>query len=194
MKKFTIIAGKSASGKDTILKQILKISKCKPIISTTSRPKRDNEKEGVDYYYITKDEFIDLIEDDAFIEYRKYNTLVNGQADTWYYGIKKNNKYNDRDKYIVVLDFEGARSFINHYGSDNCKLCYIFCSDDERKQRAMKRPNFDETEWNRRCEDDNIKLSLKKFVEDFVDTETEIFDNIKPNDYIDIAKDILSRG
>ena len=30
------------------------------------------------------------IEDDAFIEYRKYNTLVNGQADTWYYGIRKN--------------------------------------------------------------------------------------------------------
>ena len=194
MKKFTILVGKSASGKDTILKQIIKISKLKPIVSTTSRPKRDNEQEGVDYYYISTDEFVNLIEDNAFIEFRKYNTLVNGVKDTWYYGIRKNNKYNERDKYVVILDFDGARSFINQYSADNCRLCYIFCNDDERKRRAMKRPNFDEIEWNRRCEDDNERLSLKKFVEDFRDTETEIFDNIKPNDYIDIAKDIVSRG
>jgi guanylate kinase len=194
MKKFTIIAGKSASGKDTILQQILKISTCKPIVSTTSRPKRDNEQEGKDYYYISKDEFIDLIEENAFIEYRKYNTLVNGEKDTWYYGIRKNNKYLDNVHYIVVLDFEGARSFINHYGADNCKLCYIYCDDDKRKQRAMKRPNFDETEWNRRSEDDAKKLSLKTFIEDFRDVETEIFDNINENNYIQIAKDIVSRS
>jgi guanylate kinase len=194
MKKFTIIAGKSASGKDTILQQILKISTCKPIVSTTSRPKRDNEQEGKDYYYISKDEFIDLIEENAFIEYRKYNTLVNGEKDTWYYGIRKNNKYLDNVHYIVVLDFEGARSFINHYGADNCKLCYIYCDDDKRKERAMKRPNFDETEWNRRSEDDAKKLSLKTFIEDFRDVETEIFDNINENNYIQIAKDIVSRS
>lgn len=194
MKKFTIIAGKSASGKDTILQQILKISTCKPIVSTTSRPKRDNEQEGKDYFYISKDEFIDLIEENAFIEYRKYNTLVNGEKDTWYYGIRKNNKYNDNTNYIVVLDFEGARSFINHYGADNCKLCYIYCDDEKRKQRAMKRPNFDETEWNRRSEDDAKKLSLKTFIENFRDVETEIFDNINENNYIQIAKDIISRS
>lgn len=194
MKKFIIIAGKSASGKDTILQQILKISTCKPIVSTTSRPKRDNEQEGKDYFYISKDEFIDLIEENAFIEYRKYNTLVNGEKDTWYYGIRKNNKYNDNINYIVVLDFEGARSFINHYGADNCKLCYIYCDDEKRKQRAMKRPNFDETEWNRRSEDDAKKLSLKTFIENFRDVETEIFDNINENNYIQIAKDIISRS
>ncbi len=194
MKKFTIIAGKSASGKDTILQQILKISTCKPIVSTTSRPKRDNEQEGKDYFYISKDEFIDLIEENAFIEYRKYNTLVNREKDTWYYGIRKNNKYNDNTNYIVVLDFEGARSFINHYGADNCKLCYIYCDDEKRKQRAMKRPNFDETEWNRRSEDDSKKLSLKTFIENFRDVETEIFDNINENNYIQIAKDIISRS
>ena len=194
MKKFIIIAGKSASVKDTILQQILKISTCKPIVSTTSRPKRDNEQEGKDYFYISKDEFIDLIEENAFIEYRKYNTLVNGEKDTWYYGIRKNNKYNDNINYIVVLDFEGARSFINHYGADNCKLCYIYCDDEKRKQRAMKRPNFDETEWNRRSEDDAKKLSLKTFIENFRDVETEIFDNINENNYIQIAKDIISRS
>lgn len=194
MKKFTILVGKSASGKDTILQQIIKVSKCKPIISTTSRPKRDNEQEGVDYYYINKDEFIDLIEDGAFVEYRKYNTLVNGESDTWYYGIRKNNKYSSTGRYVVILDFDGARSFVNHYGSDNCRVCYIYCDDEERKKRAMNRPNFDLTEWNRRCEDDNKKLSLRRLVEDFRDVETEVFDNIKPNDYKDIAKEIIARS
>lgn len=196
MKKFTILVGKSASGKDAVRKQILKISSYKSIISTTSRPPREGEQEGVDYYFISKDEFIDLIEDGAFAEYRKYNAIdKNDESVVWYYGTRKNNKYNERSKYITILDLDGARSFIDFYGADNCRVCYIFCNDEERERRAKegRGEDFKQNEWNRRLEDDNKKFALKRFVEMFRDVETEIFDNIHPNDYKDIAKDIIAR-
>lgn len=196
MKKFTILVGKSASGKDAVRKQILKISSYKSIISTTSRPPREGEQEGVDYYFISKDEFIELIEDGAFAEYRKYNAIdKNDENVVWYYGTRKNNKYNERSKYITILDLDGARSFIDFYGADNCRVCYIFCNDEERERRAKegRGEDFKQNEWNRRLEDDNKKFALKRFVEMFRDVETEIFDNIRPNDYKDIAKDIIAR-
>ena len=193
MKPFTILVGKSASGKDTILQQVLKVSKSfNPIVSTTSRPKRDNEKEGVDYYYVSKSSFLDLINDNQLIEYRTYDTLVGGIKDTWYYGLQKKDLDLNK-KYIVILDLDGARSFIDYYGSNNCRVCYIYCYDEKRKERAKKRPNFDEQEWNRRFEADKKDLSLSKFSAMFRDTETLIFDNIEKNDYKDIAVDIVTR-
>lgn len=196
MKKFTILVGKSASGKDAVRKQILKISSYKSVISTTSRPPREGEQEGVDYYFISKDKFIELIEDGAFAEYRKYNAIdKNDESVVWYYGTRKDNKYNERSKYIIILDLDGARSFIDFYGADNCRVCYIFCNDEERERRAKegREKDFNQKEWNRRLEDDNKKFALKRFVEMFRDVETEIFDNIRPNDYKDIAKDIIAR-
>ena len=197
MKKFTILVGKSASGKDAIKKQILKLSSCKSIISTTSRPPRESEKEGVDYYFISKEKFIELIDDDKFIEYRKYNVIdFDGKDNVWYYGTRKDNNFSDRSKYIIIMDLDGARSFIDYYGADNCRVCYIFCNDEERERRARENrgKDFKQEEWNRRLIDDNEKFALKRFVEMFRDVETEIFDNIRPNDYKDIAKDIIARG
>lgn len=196
MKKFTILVGKSASGKDAVRKQILKISSYKSVISTTSRPPREGEQEGIDYYFISKDKFIELIEDGAFAEYRKYNAIdKNDESVVWYYGTRKDNKYNEKSKYIIILDLDGARSFIDFYGADNCRVCYIFCNDEERERRAKegREKDFKQKEWNRRLEDDNKKFALKRFVEMFRDVETEIFDNIRPNDYKDIAKDIIAR-
>lgn len=196
MKKFTILVGKSACGKDATRRQILKTSSYKSIVSTTSRPPRENEQEGVDYYFISKDEFIELIEDGAFAEYRKYNAIdTNGESVVWYYGTRKNNKYSERSKYITILDLDGARSFIDYYGANNCRVCYIFCNDEERERRAKegRGKDFKQEEWNRRLKDDNEKFSLKRFVEMFRDVETEIFDNINPNDYKQIAKDIIAR-
>ena len=72
MKKIITLTGCSASGKDTLLNMIIRYNKnILPIISTTTRPMRKGEKEGVNYYFKDK---IDL---DSLIEYREYKT-VNG--------------------------------------------------------------------------------------------------------------------
>jgi guanylate kinase len=116
---------------------------------------RDGEVDGRDYHFITDKEFWEMLQNDEFIEYRKYDTLVNGKPDTWYYGIKKQQLPLD-ERYVVVLDLGGAQHFIEHYGEDNCFMCYVDAPESVRRQRAEARGSFDETEWNRRVEaDDN---------------------------------------
>lgn len=160
---FVILCGKSASGKDTLLKEIVSEGSFKPIVSYTTRPKREGEIDGVDYNFISRTEFEDGILNGDFLEYREYKTKVNNIPDTWFYGIRKDD-YAINENYITILDLDGARSFLQHYGKDNCYIVYIDVSDNVRTERAKNRSGFDETEWNRRLIDDN-----KKFSEDNLD-------------------------
>ena len=141
-----ILCGKSGSGKDYISKRL----GYKPIISYTTRPMRENETNGVEYWFCSNKEFIDMINNDEMIEYRTYNTLYNGKADVWYYGLRKEKIKETECNYVVILDLNGAKSFIDYYGKDICKVFYIDASDKERTNRAKSRGSFDETEWNRR--------------------------------------------
>ena len=154
---FVILCGKSGSGKDAICKKLIEDGYT-PIISATSRPMRDGEVDGVDYNFVDKDTFLQFIEHDFLIEYRSYNTLVDNVPDTWYYGIKKE-PLDENIQHSVILDLEGAKSFLDYYGDDNWCVIYIGCNDETRKERVMNRGSFDETEWNRRLADDKIKFS-----------------------------------
>ena len=155
----TILCGKSASGKDTLLRQLVQNYDFLPIVSTTSRPPREGEIDGVDYYFTSRADFEKDIQNNRFLEYRSYETLVENIPDTWYYGTEKMELDPNKD-YITVLDLEGAQSFIDYY-QDKTDIfpVYIDIPDGLRKQRAINRPSFDETEWERRCADDAVKFS-----------------------------------
>lgn len=156
-----ILCGKSASGKDTTLKKLVEKYNYIPIISTTTRPIREGEKNGVDYNFISKEEFNWKIAKDMFLEYRSYNTLFNDIPDTWYYGTEKQ-ELDPKKIYISVLDFDGAREVQKYYGRDNTIIIYISCPDVIRENRAKQRGSFDQTEWDRRLKDDEIKFSDDK--------------------------------
>ena len=153
-----ILCGKSGSGKDSILKRLVAEYEYAPIVSYTTRPMRDGEVDGREYNFVTNEDFWEMIKNDELIEYRKYNTLVGGEPATWYYGLRKQDLMPD-ESYVVVLDMDGARSFIEYYGEDNCFPCYIEASEDIRKSRARIRGSFDETEWDRRVAADNSDFS-----------------------------------
>lgn len=154
----TILIGKSASGKDAILGNLKRNFCFTPLISTTSRPMRENEVDGVDYKFVSTQTFKYMIEIGCFIEYRSYNTLVNGKPDIWYYGMQTFDLEPDIN-HVTILDVDGAREFIKHFGRDNVRVIYIHADDDVRKSRAEKRGSFDETEWIRRLNDDAVKFS-----------------------------------
>ena len=75
----TIIVGKSASGKDYLKKLYEKNVWYSYAVPYTTRPKRDNEKNGVDYNFVTPEEFTRMLKDNKFICHSVYND--------WYYGI-----------------------------------------------------------------------------------------------------------
>ena len=68
------IMGKAGSGKDTIMKKVLAAHPLgiNEIISCTTRPKRDNEVEGINYFYLTNDQFAcKILNGEKTIEVRK---------------------------------------------------------------------------------------------------------------------------
>ena len=65
-----IISAPSGVGKSTIIKELLKVDTNLVFsISATTRPMRQGEEDGINYYFKTKEEFYDLIKKNAFIEY-----------------------------------------------------------------------------------------------------------------------------
>ena len=100
-----VISGPSGAGKGTIVDRIINEDKnTKVSISMTSRDPRGTEKNGVEYYFVTKDEFEEKINNDEFLEY----AVVHGGK---YYGTPKANIEDDLSKgYNVILeiDIQGA--------------------------------------------------------------------------------------
>lgn len=173
-----ILLGKSAAGKDTLLRLMQQTGKYKPIVSTTSRPIRKNETPDVDYHFVSRQEFLNMIDNHKLIEYRKYDTLVGGNPDTWYYGTSRDAiDTKGKEDYVAVLDPSGAKAFKEKLGEDACTTVYLTASKEIRTERARKRGSFDETEWNRRLEDDEIRFRDMEYQADIViDNNTSIDD------------------
>lgn len=112
MNKIFIIAAPSGSGKSSIVKQLLQASpRLKFSVSATTRSPRGEEKDGIDYYFITVDEFKKSIEDDAFIE---WEMVYEGK----YYGTLKSEIdriYNQDNFPLLDIDVVGAVNLKRKY-------------------------------------------------------------------------------
>ena len=67
--KLIVISGPSGAGKGTIVDQLLKSGQYELSISCTTRAPRGQEKEGVNYFYKSREEFERMISDQQFLEY-----------------------------------------------------------------------------------------------------------------------------
>jgi guanylate kinase len=173
--KIVVICGFSSAGKDKISKYIADNYNYNFIVSHSSRPMRPNESEGNPYYFVTRSQFEDMMVNDEFIEYRKYNTLVNNIPDVWYYGVHKDSIDLSNNNYVVVLDMLGLMEFKKYY-KDNIISFFIDVHESERRRRAYQnRKDFDLTEWNRRYLDD-INQFPKELIEREVDYIIENYD------------------
>lgn len=73
MGRLILYSGCSGVGKGTILKELMKRDdSIKLSVSNTTRPPRPDEVDGVDYNFISKDEFEKVIDEDGYLEYAKY--------------------------------------------------------------------------------------------------------------------------
>ncbi len=69
-----VLSGPSGTGKGTVCKEVLKRNKNIFLsVSATSRPIRDGETEGETYYYVSKEKFIDMIDNGEMLEYAVFN-------------------------------------------------------------------------------------------------------------------------
>lgn len=101
-----VISGPSGVGKDATIASMKKSgARFHYVVTATTRAKRDNETEGVDYYFLTPDVFQNMIRADEFLEYAE----VYGN----YYGVLKKEVKRALDKgedVIIKVDVQGART------------------------------------------------------------------------------------
>ena len=145
-----VISGPSGAGKDTLVKELLKENNDIYLsISMTTRDRRDNEVDGIDYYFVSENEFINNIENNNFIEYAKVYDK--------YYGTPKSEVEKKLKKgmdVILVIDITGALNIKKIYKD----AIFIFIMPPDLKtlmKRVIKR--------NR---DPKDKM-LKRFKEDY---------------------------
>lgn len=132
-KKYKLIAliGKAGSGKDTIMKEILKwFGPCfHEIISCTTRTPRDYEIEGVNYHFLTLEDFTKKVANGEMLE----STEFNG----WFYGTSLDALSED-DINIGVFNPAGIRSIIKNPNID-MRVFYIIANDKTRLLRQLNR-------------------------------------------------------
>lgn len=179
-----VLVGKSSSGKDTLMKELLNYN-FQGVISTTSRPIRQYETADVNYYFLTMDEFLSKIEDNDFIEYRTYNTKLNGNDEIWYYGTEKQSIDISSDS-ILVLDVKGLRDIKKYFPEETIIGVYLHCPLKLRTERAKIRGSFCEVEWNRRIQTDKIDFENVYEEVDYVLNGTKTVQEL-----VDEVRDIL---
>ena len=130
-----ILSSPSGAGKTTLVKKISKNRNFSVSISHTTRPPRPNEKNGKDYYFVSKNNFKKLIKKGEFLEHAR--VFDN------YYGSSKNlviKKLREGKNIVFDIDWQGTRQIRNKKLKYRLVTIYILPpSKDELLKRLIKR-------------------------------------------------------
>ena len=194
MGKIFCLMGKSSSGKDTIFNK-LKSDKdldLNVIVPYTTRPKRNNEIDGVTYYFVDKSVLDRYEESGKMIEKRIYNTI---KGDWNNCSIDDGNIDINKNQYIIITTLEAYVNLQRYFGKDKIIPLYINVDDGIRLERALERermkesPNYDEL--GRRFVADSKDFSSERLKECEIE---KYYNNIDLNQCIlQIKNDILKK-
>ena len=143
MGKIFYVMGKSASGKDTIYKRLLdEFPQLKTVTLYTTRPIRDGEMDGVEYYFVDRKKLDELRSDNKVIEERTYQT-VHGP---WSYFTVDDGQFDlEHEDYLMIGTLESYGRMLEYFGRDMLIPIYIFVDDGVRLERALEREKMQKT-------------------------------------------------
>ena len=149
-----ILSSPSGVGKTTLTKKIQqKYQSFKISVSHTTRSPRSNEVDGVDYHFISKEKFLELIKKNKFYEY----ALIFGN----YYGTLKKNVDETilQNDIIFDIDWQGTKQLSKFKNLNLVKIFLTTDNKDELKKRLVKRNQNSEDEVTQRFNafDEDIK-------------------------------------
>jgi len=195
MHEIAFIMGKSSSGKDKIFKKLMidEDLNLKTIVMYTTRPMRQGECDGSEYYFVSDETAMKMEAEGRIIEVRAYNTvhgiwkyftLDDGQIDIY------------NGNYIVIGTLEAYEKFCDYYGKEHLMPIYIDVEDGIRLTRALEREKKQEqpkyAEMCRRFLADSIDFSEENLSKNNINTR--YFNNELLDVCIEqIKKDIIEK-
>ena len=137
MGKIYYIMGKSASGKDSIFKELKKrMTQLREIVLYTTRPIRENETEGVEYHFVNEEFLRRMQEKKRVIELRSYDT----KCGIWKYFTADDGQIDlEEFHYLAIGTLESYAAMTAYFGVENVIPIYVEVEDGLRLLRAVER-------------------------------------------------------
>ena len=168
MNKIIYLMGKSASGKDTVYRELLKrFPGFRRLIPCTTRPRREGERDGEEYRFVTEEQLDAFEKSGKLVEKRVYETV----AGPWIYATVdwEETDAESESAGIGIGTLESYLKLRSYYGAERMLPVYIEVDDGTRLQRALdrekqqKNPNY--AELCRRFLADQRDFSEEKLLE-----------------------------
>lgn len=169
--KILVVSAPSGAGKTTIVQNVLKyFPEIVFSVSATTRKKRENEIDGVHYFFISEDEFKQKIENNEFVEWERFYD--------YYYGTFKSfveETISAGKNILLEVDVKGALAIKRIY--PEAKLIYILPPSLEVLENRLKsRQTENEEDLKKRLERSKMELDMK-----------DKFDNLVVNNNLEYA-------
>ena len=179
MSKYIILSAPSGSGKSTLATYLLsEIGSLSFSISSTTREMRKNEKDGINYYFITYEEFKKNIDEGNFIEWEQvYNNDFKGTLKS---EIKR--LVDEKKNIIFDVDVVGGLNLKKYFGKDSLSIFIDVPSVEDLENRLLRRGTDSKKNIQERLRKAEKEISLKNN-----------FDLIIMNDNILKSKNIILR-
>lgn len=174
MNKVIIFSAPSGSGKTTLVRHCLEVfPELEFSVSCTTRNPRGNEQNGIDYHFISPDEFRQKISENAFVEFEEVYTDK-------YYGTLKSEVeriWNTGKTVIFDVDVKGGVSLKKYFGDQALSIFIMPPSIEELERRLVSRATDDAETIRTRVEKASDEMTFK-----------DQFDKIVVNNDLDEAK------
>lgn len=137
MGKIYCVMGKSSSGKDTVYKKLKEQYKeFRLIVPYTTRPIREGEKDGVEYYFVDPEQFRAMKEDGKVIESRSYNT----KCGIWTYFTADDGQIDlSAADYLLIGTLVSYQALREYFGEEAIVPVYLEVEEGLRLARALER-------------------------------------------------------
>ena len=131
---FVVISSPSGGGKDSVIRALLKVFPTSArLVTTTSRPPRPRQKNGIDYFFISPEEFKKRLDEGGFVEHNEY--VGN------FYGIEKKNLEKALENHDIVytqIEVNGKNN-LDKAGIEHLSIFLLPDSLDNLRVRIEKR-------------------------------------------------------
>tara|TARA_Y100001001_G_scaffold38935_1_gene33432 strand:- start:140 stop:715 length:576 start_codon:yes stop_codon:yes gene_type:complete len=148
MKNIIVISASSGAGKTTLCNELQRRKPhIKFSVSCTTRPKRKHEVDGVNYHFLSDQEFTEKVQNNEFVEYEN----VHG----YYYGTLRKTLEDALAQQEMVLfdvDVNGAMTIKSNYSDNTCTIFILPPSLDDLKKRLIQRGSETEERIDKRLE------------------------------------------
>lgn len=183
--KLIVITGATVSGKDTVVAELQKNHPSwKKVITTTTRLIRPEEKNGVDYYFVSKEVFLKMQKNEEFLETVAYagnqygttksvlNQILQGQTIIWRIDASRASQINK-------LFDDSFNEKTANYLKENTVVVYLKLPNNLIRQKHFLKRHMKEDDIKKRIKQDEIDWNLGNFQNIVINYEGQLENTVR---------------